>query len=58
MARTEVDKIIEYMAGVAPASVPEKDWDKPGPARCLTLLYRGEVRVSLISRFNNIDDIL
>jgi hypothetical protein len=44
MARTEVDRIIEYMAGVAPSAVPENDWDKAGPARCLALLYRGEVR--------------
>jgi len=48
MARTEVDRIIEYMAGVAPSAVPENDWDKAGPARCLALLYRGENAIETI----------
>ena len=41
-ARTEFAKIVHYMTGVDPRKVAgEAERHKPGPVRCLVLLYRG-----------------
>ncbi len=44
-AKAEVDNIIHYMTGVHPSKLEtEAQRMQPGPARCLALLYRGQVR--------------
>ena len=41
-ARTEFSKIVQYMTGVDPRKAAGKAArEKPGPVRCLALLYRG-----------------
>ena len=51
-ARTEFAKIVHYMTGVDPRSVrTEADRRRPGPVRCLALLYRGESAVEKIRRW-------
>jgi nucleoside diphosphate kinase len=51
-ARTEFAKIVQYMTGVDPRIVlTEADRQKPGPVRCLALLYRGEDAVEKIRRW-------
>lgn len=43
-AKAEVDNIIQYMSGIHPSTCEtEEQRRRPGPARCLALLYRGEV---------------
>lgn len=37
----EFNKIVEYMTGINPESVPEAEKDSTGSARCLALLYEG-----------------
>ena len=51
-ARTEFAKIVRYMTGVDPLTLrtPE-DRRKPGPVRCLALLYRGEDAIEKIRRW-------
>lgn len=49
MARSEVDNIITYMSGVHPSSLTSPEQlTKPGSARCLALLYRGEDAIKTI----------
>jgi nucleoside diphosphate kinase len=51
-ARTEFAKIVQYMTGVDPRTIKtEADRAKPGPMRCLALLYRGEEAVEKIRRW-------
>jgi len=51
-AETEFAKIVQYMTGVDPRKVKsEADRKKPGPVRCLALLYRGEDAVEKIRRW-------
>jgi nucleoside diphosphate kinase len=51
-ARTEYDKIVRYMTGVDPKTVKtDADRQKPGPVRCLALLYRGESAIEKIRRW-------
>jgi len=50
-ARTEFAKIVHYMTGVDPRHVTrEADRQKPGPVRCLVLLYRGTDAIEKIRR--------
>ena len=51
-ARTEFAKIVQYMTGVDPRTLKTKaDREKPGPVRCLALLYRGEDAIEKIRRW-------
>ena len=51
-ARTEFARIVQYMTGVDPRKVKdEADRRKPGPVRCLALLYRGEDAIEKIRRW-------
>ena len=51
-ARTEFAKIVQYMTGVDPRTIKtEADRAKPGPMRCLALLYRGEDAIEKIRRW-------
>jgi nucleoside diphosphate kinase len=51
-ARTEFAKIVQYMTGVDPRKVKdEAERTKPGPVRCLALLYRGEDAIEKIRRW-------
>ena len=51
-AETEFAKIVQYMTGVDPRKVKsEADRRKPGPVRCLALLYRGEDAIDKIRRW-------
>ena len=48
-ARTEFAKIVQYMTGVDPRTVAGKaERDRPGPVRCLAMLYRGPGAVEKI----------
>jgi nucleoside diphosphate kinase len=48
-ARTEFAKIVQYMTGIDPEKVrTEADRNRPGPVRCLALLYRGEEAIRKI----------
>jgi nucleoside diphosphate kinase len=48
-ARTEFAKIVQYMTGVDPRTVrSEAERHRPGPGRCLALLYRGEQAIQKI----------
>jgi nucleoside diphosphate kinase len=48
-ARTEFAKIVQYMTGVDIRRLAdEKDKAKPGPVRCLAMLYRGEDAIQKI----------
>ena len=48
-ARAEVDNIIQYMSGVDPTTTrSDAERRRPGPARCLALLYRGENAIETI----------
>ena len=48
-ARTEFAKIVQYMTGVDPRTAKSQaDKGKPGPGRCLALLYRGENAIEKI----------
>jgi nucleoside diphosphate kinase len=51
-ARTEYAKIVQYMTGVDPRALQSEDErQKPGPVRCLALLYRGEDAIEKIRRW-------
>jgi nucleoside diphosphate kinase len=51
-ARAEFAKIVQYMTGVDPRKVKdEAERQKPGPVRCLALLYRGEDAIEKIRRW-------
>jgi nucleoside diphosphate kinase len=47
-AHCEVGKIIEYMTGYDPDTVPKNLIDKPGKNKCLALLYQGEDAIEKI----------
>ena len=47
-ARTEFNKIIQYMTGLDPEKISAADRKKPGTARCLALLYRGPDAITKI----------
>jgi nucleoside diphosphate kinase len=48
-ARAEFAKIVHYMTGVDPRKVrSEEERNRPGPGRCLALLYRGEDAIQKI----------
>jgi len=50
-ARTEFAKIVHYMTGVDPRQVEtEAERNRPGPVRCLALLYRGPEAIEKIRR--------
>ncbi len=50
-ARTEFAKIVQYMTGVDPRQVEtEAERNRPGPVRCLALLYRGPEAIEKIRR--------
>lgn len=49
LARSEVNTIIGYMSGVHPDTIHSNEQlTRPGPARCLALLYRGENAIQVI----------
>lgn len=49
VAKAEVDNIMQYMSGVDPNTLhTQQQMRKPGPARCLALLYRGENAIATI----------
>jgi nucleoside diphosphate kinase len=51
-AQTEFAKIVRYMTGIDPRKVKDKaERQKPGPVRCLALLYRGEDAIAKIRRW-------
>ena len=51
-AQTEFAKIVQYMTGVDPRTIKTPaDREKPGPVRCLALLYRGEDAIEKIRRW-------
>ena len=51
-ARTEFAKIVQYMTGIDPRKVKKgAEREKPGPVRCLALLYRGEDAIAKIRRW-------
>ncbi len=51
-ARTEFSKIVQYMTGVDPRKAAGKAArDKPGPVRCLALLYRGPGAIAKIRQW-------
>ena len=47
-AEAEFNKIVEYMAGVSPADVPEGERSRAGKSKCLALLYQGENAIGKI----------
>ncbi|HUX02225.1 MAG: nucleoside-diphosphate kinase [Phycisphaerae bacterium] len=48
-ARAEFARIVQYMTGVDPRKVrSEAERSRPGPCRCLALLYRGEDAIAKI----------
>ncbi len=48
-ARAEFAKIVHYMTGVDPRKVrSDAERNRPGPGRCLALLYRGEDAIAKI----------
>jgi len=50
-ARTEFAKIVQYMTGLDPRRVEtEAERNRPGPVRCLALLYRGQDALEKIRR--------
>jgi len=51
-ARTEFAKIVQYMTGVDPRkATTDAERHRPGPVRCLALLYRGEDAIAKIRRW-------
>jgi nucleoside diphosphate kinase len=51
-ARTEFARIVQYMTSVDPRKVKdEPERHRPGPVRCLALLYRGEDAIEKIRRW-------
>jgi nucleoside diphosphate kinase len=51
-AETEFARIVQYMTGVDPRKVKsEAERNRPGPVRCLALLYRGEDAIEKIRRW-------
>lgn len=49
---SQFDNIVRFMSGHAPGEIPQKDWDKPGPEKCIALVYEG------IGAVNKIRDVL
>jgi len=47
-AEDQFQRIIEFMSGRRPDQPPEDEWDQPGEARCLALVYEGEDAVAKI----------
>jgi nucleoside diphosphate kinase len=47
-ATTEFNKIVEYMTGVHPDTVPAGEKDSAGKARCVALLYEGPDAINKI----------
>lgn len=48
-AHTEFAKIVQYMTGVDPRKIKDPaEKNRPGPVRCLALLYRGEDAIAKI----------
>jgi nucleoside diphosphate kinase len=49
-ADNEFSRIVEYMTGLNPQSVPASDHGKPGTETCVALLYRGSDAISRIRK--------
>jgi nucleoside diphosphate kinase len=45
---SQFDNIVRFMSGHAPGEIPEADWGKPGPEKCIALVYEGMNAVSKI----------
>jgi nucleoside diphosphate kinase len=45
---TQFDNIVRFMSGHAPGEIPQSDWQKPGPEKCIALVYEGVNAVSKI----------
>jgi nucleoside diphosphate kinase len=37
----QFENIVRFMSGHAPSELPEAEWSKPGPERCIALVYEG-----------------
>ncbi len=44
----QFERIVEFMTGLRPSTVPEADWGKPGRVRIMALIYEGEDAVAKI----------
>ncbi|HEX9045657.1 MAG TPA: nucleoside-diphosphate kinase [Verrucomicrobiae bacterium] len=49
---TQFDNIVRFMSGHAPGEIPQSDWSKPGPEKCIALVYEG------VNAVNKIRDVL
>jgi nucleoside diphosphate kinase len=49
---SQFDNIVRFMSGHAPGEIPEGDWQKPGPEKCIALVYEG------VGAVNKIRDVL
>ena len=47
-AMDQFERIVEFMSGRRPSQVPHDEWQSPGLARCLALIYEGEDAVQKI----------
>jgi nucleoside diphosphate kinase len=47
-ARDQFERIIKFMSGLRPSDRPKEDWELPGPASVLALVYEGENAVNKI----------
>jgi nucleoside diphosphate kinase len=45
---SQFDNIVRFMSGRAPGEIPQSDWTKPGPEKCIALVYEGPNAVSKI----------
>lgn len=44
----QFDNIVRFMSGHAPGEIPQSEWNKPGPEKCIALVYEGVNAVSKI----------
>lgn len=44
----QFDNIVRFMSGHAPGEIPRSEWNKPGPEKCIALVYEGVNAVSKI----------
>ena len=47
-AREEFNKIVEFMSGLRPDTCPPEEADKPGPVKCMVIVYEGESAIQKI----------
>ena len=49
---SQFDNIVRFMAGHAPGEIPQSEWHKPGPEKCIALVYEG------VGAVNKVRDVL